>query len=306
MAALELGAIGAPAAAFALLLIAPQRALGQACCAGGGAYLPARLKLHEDALVAIQARSDDALGTLSPTGAEIPNPRGASELDLQQDVLGAIRVADRGQIGIDLPIVETRRTADRLSDFGGGLGDASLAFRYDFLYPAESAHVPGLALGAGVTLPSGRAPEQAHGRLGADSTGTGAWQGLITAEVEQALGHWVFTVDVLVAVAAARTVGTVHEQLGPTFSGFGATGYVFPHEVVLALVLSTSQSLDAVINGSAVPHTGRGLTTASLAAGVPLSAQWRLQSALYGDLPTLGRNRPTGLGGTLTMVFAWI
>ena len=292
--------------ATAIVIATPSDARGQACCAGGGAYLPARLKLHEDELVGIQVRANDDLGSLDPNGRYVADPPGASELDLTQDLVGAVRVFSRGQVGVDVPFVETRRTAGGLGDFGGGVGDASLGFRYDLVYAAESAHLPGMAITVGVTAPTGRPPEQAHSPLLTDATGTGTWQGLVGGEIEEVFGSFIATADVLVSGSAPRSVGGVSEQLGPQLSGFGALGYLFPRDAAVAVVVSTAQSLSAVLNGQPVAGSGRGLTTASLAAGLPVTEAWRLQGSLNADLTTLGRNRPTGLGATFTVVRAWL
>ena len=48
-------------------------ALGQACCAGGGAYQPARLKLHEDLLVGVAVKASDQIGTAFPDCIILPS-----------------------------------------------------------------------------------------------------------------------------------------------------------------------------------------------------------------------------------------
>lgn len=293
-------------ALFALLGLAPGRAWAQACCAGGGAYLPAKLMLHEDALVGVQLRAAGGLGSLDAQGHDAATPSGDQDLEFAQTLAAGIRVLGRGQLGLSVPFNEARRVAGGLADLGGGVGDVALAFRYDFVTAGESAHVPGLALTVGITAPTGRAPESAHSPLLTDSTGTGAWQGQLGGEVEQTFGNAVLSLLVTLSARAPRTVGEVREQLGPQLAGFAAAGYMFPHAFTLALVASTSQSLNASINGETVPHSGRGLTTLSLAAGYPLSDTWRLQAALNADLPVLGRSNPVGLGGTFTVVRAWL
>jgi hypothetical protein len=288
-----------------LLLAGAARAEAQACCAGSGAFLPARLKLHELALVGLQLRATDGLGSLDGHGGYVGAPPGATELDLEQDLVAGLRVFERGQLGLTVPLVETRRTAAELAELGGGPGDVSLSFRYDFLYAAESAHLPGLALQASVTAPTGRAPEASTSPLLTDATGTGAWQGAIGGSVEQVFGPVVLSLNGSVAFSATRHVGEIAERLGPQLTGLGAAGYVFANEAAVALALSTTQSLDATLNGASLEHSGRGLTTLSATAGLPLTDAWRLQGALNFDLPVLGRNRTTGAGGTLTLLWAW-
>jgi hypothetical protein len=280
-------------------------AFAQACCAGGGAYQPARLKLHEDYLVGIQARAQDELGSLDPVGQYNSNPAGTAELDLEQDLVGTLRLLERGQVGVSVPLVETHRTVPGLSEWGGGLGDIALSLRYDFLYAAESAHLPGLAVVGGVTFPTGRAPEQAHSTLGTDATGTGSFQGSAGLEIEQVFGHLVLSLTAQAWASAPRTVASVHSQLGPQISGLAAVGWIFGSDAAVALAFSTSQSWGTRINGVVVANSGQGLTTAELSGGLPINDAWRLQGGLLADLPVLGRNRPTGVGVSFSLLRTW-
>src|SRR5262245_52270935 len=90
-------------AALAVVLASPRRAAAQACCAGAAAVTPARLAVHEDALVGVQARTSDVFGSFFPDGTYVAAPAGATEWDLEQDVFGAIRVAPRAQVALLVP-----------------------------------------------------------------------------------------------------------------------------------------------------------------------------------------------------------
>ena len=69
-------AIVCPVPSIGVLALHSGVALGQSCCAGGGAYQPARLKLHEDLLFGIDARVDGQLGTAFPDGSYHGVPSG--------------------------------------------------------------------------------------------------------------------------------------------------------------------------------------------------------------------------------------
>src|SRR5580692_6121674 len=87
------------ATALASAAIVAGRALpahAQACCAGTGAVTPGRLALHEDALVGIQTKAGLVPGSFDPAGNYVAAPAGANELDLEQDLFGAVRVLQRG------------------------------------------------------------------------------------------------------------------------------------------------------------------------------------------------------------------
>ncbi len=167
------------AGAAAAVAFTPAGALAQACCAGGAAVTPARLDPHEDLLVGVEVRAARVVGAFRADGGYAGLPAGASELDFEQDVLAAVRVLDRGQLALQIPWLETRRVQGGYSELGGGLGDINFGARYDVALAGWSAVWPGLGLLAGLTAPTGTAPDAAHKALATDATGVGAFQGTL-------------------------------------------------------------------------------------------------------------------------------
>jgi hypothetical protein len=290
------------ALAAAAVCAAAPRAYAQACCTGGAAYAPTRLALHEDWLVGAIARATDQRGTFDATGSYAGTPGGYSELGFEEDLAATARVLDRGQVGLLLPFVETRRLAPPIAESGGGLGDVSLSLRWDILRAGESVTVPGVALVGAVTAPSGRSPEAARFPLGSDATGTGAWQGALGAAVEQVFGRVSVNATATLGASTARTVGGVSGQLGPQGQLFLSGAYSFPSVFTLAYL----RSGDSSVAGATKPGTGRSLATASAIAAIPLSDTWRASVLLFHDLPILGENHPVALGGTLSLFRVWL
>src|SRR5271166_6500175 len=81
-----------------LVACAPARAWAQACCAGGSAVTPARLELHEDALVGVQLKAASVIGSYQTDGRFVAPGAGEAEQDFEEDLLGAVRVLQRGQV----------------------------------------------------------------------------------------------------------------------------------------------------------------------------------------------------------------
>src|SRR5205814_1703976 len=131
----------------------------QVCCAGGGAFAPARLMVHEDAIAGLQLRALDALGSLDGRGAWVTAPAGDDDLEFEERLVGSVRLLKRAQLALALPFDQTHRSARGDSETGAGVGDATVSARWDFIYAAESERAPGVALTAGLIAPTGRAPE---------------------------------------------------------------------------------------------------------------------------------------------------
>ena len=184
----------------AALVSLPRAAHAQACCAGGSTVTPARLAMHDVALVGVEAKAGSVLSSYDAEGRTIAPPPGAHEADLEQDVFAAARVLRNGQIALLVPFVETWRSGLGQSEAGGGVGDVNASVRYDFTLAGMSTIVPGLAAVAGVTFPSGRPADAAGvGALATGATGIGAWQFNVGVAVEQIFGPWLFNVTGIVA-----------------------------------------------------------------------------------------------------------
>jgi len=300
-----------PARAIALLAAlaawgSPSRAQAQACCAGGSAVTPGRLELHEDALVGVQLKAATVLGTYDPSGRFLGSLPGDTEGDFEQDLFGAVRVLRRGQAALLVPFVQTQRQDPQDGGhFGGGIGDINLSARYDFVLAGESYTVPGVAALAGITFPTGTAPEQAAPPLGVNVTGTGAFQGNAGIALEQTFGPWLLNATALIAVRSAR----FGEQLAPQGTLLAAAAYTLPSDVAIALSASYAFEGDATFD---VPtgdvSSSKRLTVVTLSGFWPVTDQWRLLGGIYLDPPIdhLASNQNAAGGLTFTVIRSWI
>jgi hypothetical protein len=298
-----------PDAAIALVAIVmasiPSRAWAQACCAGGSAVTPGRLEPHEDALVGTQVKAASIIGSYDPGGHYIGSPGGDTEYDLEQDVFGALRLLRRGQAALLVPLVETfRSTPQDGSHLGGGIGDINLSARYDFVLAGESRYVPGIALLAGVTFPTGTPVESATQPLAVDSTGIGAFQGSGGLALEQTFGPWLVNATGIVAGRAPRG----GETLGVQATLLAAGAYTFTNDAAMALSAAYSFEGDARdASGADVPSSSKRVMLVTLSGLYPITDKWRLLGGLYLNPPVsqLGSNQPASAGFFLTVIRSW-
>ncbi len=212
--------------------LAPARAWAQACCAGGIAVTPGRLLPHESALVGAQLKAGFLPGSYDTGGHFVPSASGTTEYDFEEDLIGSIRFAPRGQLSLFVPLVETRRaTPQDGAFFGGGLGDVNASVRYDFIGAGEHDVIPGVALLAGVTRPTGTPPDAATPPLAVDATGVGALQGNMALALEQTYGPWLVDATGIVAGRGSRK----GETLGTQVTLLAAAAYNFRSGAALGL-----------------------------------------------------------------------
>jgi hypothetical protein len=279
----------------------------QACCAGASAITPGRLVMHDQALVGAQLRSSLVLGSFDGQGSYANNAKGSSDVEFEEDLFAALRVFDEGQIAVLVPFLQARREDRSGSEFGGGIGDLAINARYDFYAAGRSLYVPGIALVAGVTLPTGVAPENAK-RLGTNATGLGVLAGGAGIALEQTYGDWFFTLIGQVAFRADRTVKNVGKTaLAPQWSGLAGIAYAFHDGSSLGLSVQYSAEGDATIDGVTQPESARRRTLLSLAGLYPLHDDWSLRGYLLWDPPigSLGANQLQNTGFGVNVIKAW-
>jgi hypothetical protein len=300
-------------AAFALGISVTQRVHAQACCAGAGALTPGRLAMHEVALVGTQLHAATVVGTFNDVAHYAPVASGNREYDFEEDVFGAVKVLRRGQVALLVPFVETARHEQALSEFGGGIGDVNASVRYDFVRAGESRYVPGIAVLAGLTAPTGTPPDRQNASkpLGTNATGTGAWQGNVGLALEQTYGPWLFNVTELVAWRAPRTVTiggvSLDEALKPQLVTLVGAAYTFANDASVALFGSYTTEGTATLNGAPAGDSAHRVVLVSVSGLYPLSDRFRIQASAFINPPLsgFGRNQTATSGLTVTIVWSW-
>ncbi len=296
-------AIGAVVAACAVIAWAGS-ARAQPCCGGASAFAPARLTLHEDALVGVSARAAGVVRSFDARGAVVAPPRGTREVELEQDVVAALRVLTRGQVSLLVPLVETLRQVPGRSEASGGYGDVQLGARWDFTLAGQAGRWPGLAALAAVTLPTGVPPESARKPLATDATGAGATEVSLGAAVERAFGPVLVHATGTGAWRSPRDVGPLRVQPGLSLAALAGAGVYLPRESMVAISASYAVDLATREGGDPVADSQRSRTRLVLAGGLLLAGPWRAQASLFWDVPLahFGQNRPAMIGGALLFV----
>src|SRR5882672_9798130 len=136
-------------AAVALGTLPSRPARAQACCVAAGLTTPARLKLYESYAVGLQTRVRSVLGSFDEHGGYASSPGGAHEMDAEEDLFAAARLGLHAQVALQVPFVQTARSAGGLSGWGGGVGDVAANVRWDILLAGDRPGWPGIAMIAG-------------------------------------------------------------------------------------------------------------------------------------------------------------
>jgi hypothetical protein len=294
--------------ALLLALVIGARAHAQACCVSPSALFPARLGAGELAGVGLLLTARGELGSFDGSGTFVPSPARAREAGFEQRLVAAVQPLRNLQVNLALPFVETYRAASGLTEAGGGVGDLSFGARYDFLYADNPHRLPGFALLAAMTAPTGTPVELAHKPMATDATGQGMWQGAVGGTLDyEATPNLLLELFGQVAFRARRQVGGVSEQLAPQGLIAAAAAYVFEGLQVLALTASVQLEGDAWINGERVSGSARRVTSLGIFGAWPLPAGFTVQATLAGDLPisAFGQGQPAGLGVTVAVIKRW-
>jgi hypothetical protein len=305
---------GAAAAATAVALAAgatalPRSAVAQACCVGTGLVTPARLRTFESHAVGIQMRARSVMGAFRGSGSYATSASGSRELAFEEDLFGALRFGSHFQVGLWAPFVQTSRAADGYSGWGGGLGDVAANARLDIVNAGTRGHWPGVAIMAGLSVPTGTPLDEADDPLLTGGTGTGSFEGNFGLGIEEIVGNGFLSLSGWVSKRSARTVATgVEQSFAPRLSALLSGGYTFGHDVTVGAFAFMMRQGDGRDTTGAIANSGVALVTTGAALSLPFWETWRLQTTLFTDVPMAGwgRNQTVGFGGTVAIVRFWI
>ncbi len=314
----RVAAAAAGAMALGLAVYSPS-AQAQACCGAATAVSPGRLTMSEDLLVGGLVRVQRPLGDYDEHRTWTRSPPGASEWDTEADLFATARFARKGQVTLVVPLVETWRAHANpngdIHSHGGGLGDVRVAGRWDFTRAGASRTIPGIAVLAGLTFPTGRAPEDipADDYLASSATGRGAYSGSAGVGVEQTFGPWLVLVQALVSRSLTRHVAvgagspSVASRIGTALTTTAALAYGFDNDAAIGGLVTYELEGDSTIDGQTAEGSGSAMTTVGLAGTYPLTDAYRLQGSLTTNVPTngFGRGRVGGPALSVTFLRAW-
>jgi hypothetical protein len=288
----------------------PRAAATQACCVGTGLVTPARLRTFEDRAIGMQMRARSVMGSFGGTGSYATSPADRRELGFEEDLFAALRFGSHFQAAVLAPFVQTSRQEGGLSGFGGGLGDVAASARFDAVNAGERGRWPGIAVTAGLSLPTGQPLDEvaADDPLSTFGTGTGSFEGNVGVAVEEIIGTGFVSASGFVSKRSARTAAGVEQTFAPRLTGVLSGGYTFGHDITVGAFASLLRQGDAHDPNGAIANSSLALVTAGAAGALPFWQWWRLQASLFSDVPIAGwgRNQTVGRGVTVAIIRFWI
>jgi len=214
------------------------------------------------------------------------------------------RPLPRLQAALLVPFIQTYRRVPGQAEWGGFFGDVAANFRYELVRTGDLRRMPSVTLLAALSVPTGRAPDQAKNALGTDAAGTGSFEGTLGVELEQLFTHWFLSLDGWVMQRTSRAAPGGRQTFAPRFTALLAGGYAFENEIAVGLFASASREANRASSGSSVT-TGVAVATTGVAALFPVNEAWRLQAAASLDAPLWGRNQPTTVGASTALLRSW-
>ncbi|MEW5741656.1 MAG: hypothetical protein AB1938_22245 [Myxococcota bacterium] len=286
--------------ALAVVLLADE-ARASACCMSASVTGIGRLAIWEQAATGVLTAYGHGTGLYTASSQWRNLPEGVREDDLRFDAWALVRLAESWQVTARVPWVVGLKSAGETSSAGAGFGDVMAGVRWDAIGLGEFAELPGIALMATVTAPTGRRPEQAFDALGATATGRGAWALSAAVAVERAVVPWFLRADAAFTwyFSFQRADTGEWQQFGPGLNVGLSGGYELKPDVwVLALVVRLDHEWPLRVDGEVLDDSSATALTTSLSTSVKVTPKWTLTGALATDV--LGRlgvaqNRPERL-----------
>lgn len=287
------------AAAF-LLVAAPATARAAACCLSTSAFGTGRLAVWEEAAVGANLAYSTSTGLFDSEGAW-KSYRDYAERETRLIGFGLFRLAPTLEAGARFPWVFGSREAGGRGEAGNGPGDLALSLRWQAIELGEFAGIPGIALTAGATLPTGRSMAETRRLLGADVTGLGYTVLSAGLSVERAHDPFFVRLDAAALLPLAYESDGVRYRRGPGIEVLVGGGADVGRGVVLALTPRIRWDSDGFRDGERLPDS----STLELALGASAAWQfdphWTLQASFESGIPAdgFGRSRPLFTSGSI-------
>ncbi|MBK8481996.1 MAG: hypothetical protein IPL40_12630 [Proteobacteria bacterium] len=248
------------------------------------------------------------VGYWDPTGHWRAYGSGYRELEWRSELWSMVGLGRRWSLYGRLPwILGYRHVGNLGGNVDGGLADVQAGARYELLGIGEYLRLPAVALGCGLTLPTGRTVEAAD-LGGSGVTSRGVWVVSAAATVEKTYLPWFVRLTVgLNAPVARRQDSGKSQRYGLGVQSDLAGG----RELLRDLVLSVTARFlweDAIrLDGAQVPDSRRS----DLGLGVALSwrfdPHWTAQTAFDTGVfaSGLGDNTPGRLTATVGVRYGY-
>ncbi|MBL9039784.1 MAG: transporter [Archangium sp.] len=259
-------------AAAALVVLSGARAEAAACCVSASAFGLGRLAVWENGAVLFTAAAAPSPGSWNEHGHYIANPTGTSDVELRPALTGLIALKPRWLLAGRMPWVINARSADGRSDVGHGLGDALLTTRVEAIQIGEYAHVPGVAVNLGVTIPFGTSMARTQRLLATDVTGRGAWAlgaGVTLEETWRGTWYLQLSLGSTVPLPMAGVLPGHSQRFGPTFDTTVAAGVELRTGLVVSVIARASYETQLHVDEAPVPDSS------ALDVGVGPAVSWR-------------------------------
>ncbi|WP_437282076.1 hypothetical protein WME90_16390 [Sorangium sp. So ce375] len=311
-------------AGVAILLsfaVYPRAARASACC-GAGHGIAQWLAPSERAAASFSLRMTEQLGAWAVDGNFIASGEGVYQRELRAEAGWLVRVGDHVQLGISVPLMATWSGAGLGgTSSGGGPGDVGAAARIALIEGAASPWVPSAAFTLGVTLPTGRGPNDGTTPLdvgaagaramGAEISGAGT-TGLGVAEIRPGMVFEKSWGSFQALLAASVSVRTSHRlpdgdavRSAPRVQLLAAAGPAWPSGLSLTVgALHEREGAPREVEPGQGPRRALGRPrdrTALLAVlAHDIGARWTAVGNLQVDVPISGIGRNEGAFAALS------
>lgn len=295
--------------AVLLTLTWPTHATAAACCLSATALGIGRLLTWETLAVGLRFSWTEGLGLWDQNARFHLLDDGDRERLLTTQLWSMVRMSRRWSGYAAVPMVVPYRAVEDDGEWGVGMGDIRTGVRWDVVELGEYRRLPGVALHAAVTAPTGRPTDRSNSMWGADVTGRGAWVLSAGATVERTTGHWFWRVDTGATIPLPRQLERpdVVQRFGPGAQAALSSGYQVRTGMVLSGYVRATYEGRIRHDGEPIANASARETAVGVAVSWRMAEHWTLQAAAEAPLAAsrLGDNRFAYATGTIGVRYGY-
>ena len=292
-----------------ILFSSVPRAEGAACCVSATVGGVGRLKIWEKFAFGLNESLASELGFWD-SETDFHFHSDYRSLSFTSNLWGIVGWGRRASFHFLLPILLNYRAAGKQSEWGGGIGDLQLGFRYEIISIGEFRQLPAIALTLSAIFPTGRSVESSQSVLGADISGAGIWALALGLSFEKTFYPWFIRFDFRAkfSIPSFRSDldGILWQNVFLVWSLLGGIELV-RDTLVLAWGASFNWRGNTYLDGEQNPDSQIFYPGAFVSLSWAFHPHWSTIFSLSSDLfiPAIGKDRNAIFSGTIGIRYAF-
>ncbi len=226
-----------------------------------------------------------------------------SRNQIKSELWGMMRISDNGTAFFQMPYLMSFQKNSAKFDYGYGIGDLLLGYRYQIVDIGEYVELPGIALTTSLVFPTGKSALSPNLSNQLDAIGRGIFWAQVAMSFEKTYLPWFIQVNLAtkLPLPAQKDASSPVEWAGVSLQGNAAIGRTLTKNLTLTMLTTYSYESEMHLDHRSIANSSKYKLNFALACAWTYDPQISFQGSLLADLPlsSLGKQCPALVAGSI-------